>query len=161
MNYNISLKVNTDLTASSEILSWFEQMNEPPLTNPKSWWECQTLLIEGFANIVEHAHKNLPIETIIELEAVRSKENIEIRIWSQGKEFDLENKLLEICEFEDNDQERGRGLKIMSAIADKLSYEPTADNRYCLFISKYIESQEKGVETRCSRASVQSQELRD
>lgn len=128
--------MNTDLTASSEILSWFEQMNDPPLPNQKSWWECQTLLIEGFANIVEHAHKNFPPETSIELEAMRLNENIEIRIWSQGEAFDLEHKLLEISEFEDNDQERGRGLKIISVIADKLSYEPTVDNRYCLFMSK-------------------------
>ncbi len=137
MNQEIYLKVNTDLTASSQVLSWFEQINQPPLPNPKTWWECQTLMIEGFTNIVEHAHKNLPPETLVEIEAVRLKEHIEIRIWSQGQFFDLEKKLREISGFEDNDGERGRGLKIMSTIADELSYTPTLDNRYCLFISKY------------------------
>ncbi|WP_445633033.1 ATPase [Nostoc sp. DSM 114161] len=137
MNKKIYLKVNTDLTASSEVLSWFEQMNEPSLPDKQIWWQCQTLLMEGFTNIVEHAHKNLPIETPIEMEAVRLNEYIEIRIWSQGKCFDLEKQLRQTSEFEDNDQERGRGLKIMSAIADKFSYERTIDNRYCLFISKY------------------------
>ncbi|MEH2035624.1 ATP-binding protein [Nostoc sp.] len=136
MNQKISLKVNTDLTASPQVLSWFEQMNQPPITDKEIWWQCQTLMIEGFTNIVEHAHKNLPIETPIEIEAVRLDEYIEIRIWSQGKAFNLEQKLHQTSEFEDNDRERGRGLKIMSAIADKLSYEPTGDNRYCLFISK-------------------------
>ncbi|WP_341528805.1 anti-sigma regulatory factor [Nostoc sp. UHCC 0302] len=137
MNNKLCLKINTDLAASQEVLSWFEQINQPPIPNKVIWWQCQTLLIEGFANIVEHAHKNLPIETQIEIEAVRLNENIEIRIWSEGEAFDLEQQLREISEFEDNDQERGRGLKIMSAIADKLSYERAADNRYCLFISKY------------------------
>ncbi|MDM9584430.1 MULTISPECIES: anti-sigma regulatory factor [unclassified Nostoc] len=137
MNHKIYLKVNTDLTASSQVLSWFEQMNQPPIPDQQMWWQCQTLLIEGFTNIVEHAHKNLPIETPIEIEAVRLDEYIEIRICSQGQPFDLEQKLRQTSEFENNDRERGRGLKIMSTIADKLSYEPTADNRYCLFIIKY------------------------
>ncbi|WP_414515875.1 ATP-binding protein [Nostoc sp. PCC 9305] len=137
MNQKIYLKVNTDLTASPQVLSWFEQMNQPPIPDQEMWWQCQTLLMEGFTNIVEHAHKNLPIETPIEIEAVRLDESIEIRICSQGQPFDLEQKLRQTSEFENNDRERGRGLKIMSAIADKLSYEPTADNRYCLFIMKY------------------------
>jgi serine/threonine-protein kinase RsbW len=137
VNNKIYLKVNTDLTASPQVLSWFEDLNQPPIPNKQIWWQCQTLMIEGFTNIVEHAHKNLSIETPIEMEAVRLDEQIEIRIWSQGEPFDLEQQLQQTSEFEDNDQERGRGLKIMSAIADKLSYERAVDNRYCLFISKY------------------------
>jgi len=136
----IYLQVNTDLTASSQVLSWFEQINQSPLLESETWWKCQTLLIEGFTNIVEHAHKNLPPETLIEIEAVRSSKQIEIRIWSQGQFFDLEKKLQQTSEFEDNEDERGRGLKIMSAIADELSYERTTDNRYCLFISKSVKS---------------------
>ncbi len=136
MNKKIYLKVNTDLTASPQVLSWFEQMNQPPILDKQIWWQCQTLMIEGFTNIVEHAHKYLPLETPIEMEAVRLDEYIEIRIWSQGEPFDLEKQLQQTSEFEENDQERGRGLKIMSTIADKLSYDRTVDNRYCLFISK-------------------------
>ncbi|MEH2160351.1 MAG: anti-sigma regulatory factor [Nostoc sp.] len=136
MKNKICLKVNTDLTASPQVLSWFEQMNQPPIADKQIWWQCQTLMMEGFTNIVEHAHRNLPIETPIEIEAVRFNEYIEIRIWSKGEPFDLEQQLRQISEFEDNEQERGRGLKIMSAIADKLSYKPTVDNRWCLFISK-------------------------
>ncbi|MDF5721252.1 MAG: anti-sigma regulatory factor [Rhizonema sp. PD37] len=140
MSQKIYLQVNTDLRASSEVLSWFEQINQPILSNQKIWWECQTLLIEGFTNIVEHAHKNLPQNTPVEIEAVRLNEEIEIRIWSLGQHFDLKKTLQEISEFEDSEKDRGRGLKIMSAIADKLSYERTVDNRYCLFISKNIEN---------------------
>ncbi|OUL29539.1 ATP-binding protein [Nostoc sp. T09] len=133
----INFIVNTDLTAASQVLSWFDRINHPPIPDTKIWWECQTLLMEGFANIVEHAHKDLPIDTSIELEAVRFSERIEIRIWSQGKAFDLDKKLAELSEFEDNELERGRGLKIMSVIADRLTYKQTADNRYCLYICKY------------------------
>lgn len=137
-NNRIYLKVNTDLAACSEVLSWFDQMNQPPIADKKIWWQCQTMLIEGFTNIVEHAHKNLPVQTPIELEATRLNEHIEIRIWSMGDSFNLEQQLQKISELKDNYQERGRGLKIMSAIADKLNYERTADNRYCLFMSKFL-----------------------
>ncbi|GBE91711.1 ATPase [Nostoc cycadae WK-1] len=137
VDHKICLKVNTDLNASSEILSWFEQINHAQMINQQIWWQCQTLLIEGFANIVEHAHKNLPKETPIEIEVCLSNQQMEIRILSRGEAFDLEKQLREVSELKDNEQERGRGLKIMSAIADKLSYEKIADNYYCLFISKF------------------------
>lgn len=134
MNIKIHLKVNTDLNATAEVLSWFEQINQPPLADKKIWWQCQTLLIEGFANIVEHAHKNLPVETPIELEATRLHEFIEIRIWSLGQVFDLQQQLQTTPELTDNFQARGRGLKIMSSIATEFSYLPTDDQRYCLFL---------------------------
>ncbi|NTW18925.1 MAG: hypothetical protein HGA42_04615 [Nostocales cyanobacterium W4_Combined_metabat2_030] len=53
------------------------------------------------------------------------------------KREELEKQLEITSALEDNDQERGRGLQIMSSIADKLSYKLTDDNRYCLFISKH------------------------
>ena len=133
MNKKIHLKVNTDINATTEILSWFEQINQPPLPDQKIWWKCQTLLIEGFANVVEHAHKDLAVETPIELEVVRLIEHIEIRIWCLGLAFDLEKQLQTTPELIDNFLERGRGLRIMSSIAEELSYLPTDDHRYCLF----------------------------
>lgn len=137
MKQKIYLKANTDLNTLPQVLSWFEQIKEPSFCDKNIWWQCQTLLIEGFTNIVEHAHVNLPVETPIELEVLQFNERIEIYIWSKGGEpFDLEQQLREASELEDNELERGRGLKIMSAIATKLSYERTDDNRYCLFISK-------------------------
>ncbi len=133
MNKKIHLKVNTDINATTEILSWFEQINQPPLPDQKIWWKCQTLLMEGFANVVEHAHKDLPVETPIELEVVRLIEYIEIRILCSGLAFDLEKQLQTTPELIDNFLERGRGLRIMSSIAEELSYLPTDDHRYCLF----------------------------
>ncbi|MBE9200950.1 MULTISPECIES: anti-sigma regulatory factor [unclassified Nodularia (in: cyanobacteria)] len=133
MNKKIHLKVKTDLNDTEKVLSWFEQINQPPLPDQNVWWKCQTLLIEGFTNIVEHAHKNLPVEIPIELEVVRLSEHIEIRIWSVGEAFDLEQQLQITPELTDNFQDRGRGLKIISSIAEEFSYLPTDDQRNCLF----------------------------
>lgn len=132
----ISLRINTDCATSEQIISWFNQLNQPPISDVNIWWQCQTLLQEGFTNVVDHAHKNLPPDTPIEIEAIRYSRSIEIRIWNQGLPFDLEQKLREVSDFETNDNARGRGLKIMSTLADKLCYERTPDNRNCLLIIK-------------------------
>ncbi len=137
MCHKINIQVNSEITASEQILLWFEQLNCPPIPDRITWWQCQTLLQEGFANVVEHAHKDLSSQTPITIEAKRSKQYIEICIWSYGSIFDLEHKLQEIPELEDNDTEGGRGLKIMEKIADWLSYERIADNLNCLKIKKY------------------------
>lgn len=136
VDHKISLTINTDITALSYLLSWFEQLNQQSVIKQEVWWQCQTLLIEGFTNIVEHAHKGLSPETPINIEAFRSEKSIQISIFSQGEPFDLEHYLQEVSEFEDNHQERGRGLKIMSIMADKLSYEQIAENCYRLSINK-------------------------
>lgn len=132
----ISLQINTDCATSEQIISWFNQLNQPPIPDLRIWWQCQTLLQEGFTNVVDHAHKNLPPDTPIEMEAVRYSQSIEIRIWDRGLPFDLEQKLSKVSDFEDNDNARGRGLKIMSNLADELHYERTPDNRNCLVIIK-------------------------
>lgn len=134
----IYLEVPTDISASVQVLSWFEQINQPPIYDKIFWWKCQTILIEGFTNIVEHAHKDFSIETPIELEVTRYEKNIEIRIFSFGKPFNIKQKLKTIPELDNNYNERGRGLKIINAIADELSYEVQSDNRCCLFISKRV-----------------------
>lgn len=136
MIHKINFQVKTDLTASSQVMEWFKQLNEPPL-DKVVWWQCQTLLQEAFINIVEHAHKGLPQETPVELEATRSNEFIEILIWSYGLAFDLEQKLQETPEIEEIEGERGRGLRIMSLLADELSYKLVEGDRYCLYIKKY------------------------
>ena len=132
----IRLQINTDCATSEQIISWFNQLNQPPIPDLNIWWQCQTLLQEGFTNVVDHAHKNLPPDTPSEIEAVRDSQSIEIRIWDRGLPFDLEQKLREVSDFENNDNARGRGLKIMSNLSDKLCYERTPDNRNCLKIMK-------------------------
>ena len=137
MCHKISIKVNSEFNTLDEILLWFEQLNHPPISEPVIWWQCQTLLQEGFANVVEHAHKDLPPQTHILVEAERGNKYIEIVILSFGSSFNLEQKLKEIPELEENETDGGRGLKIMEEYADELSYECGQDNQTCLRIKKY------------------------
>jgi serine/threonine-protein kinase RsbW len=132
----IQLQLHSDLTASCDLLSWFEQLNEPPIADKMIWWQCQTLLQEGFTNIVEHAHKELPPQTPIDIEVVRFEQSIEIRLWSYGPPFDIKQKLQELPDFEDNESGRGRGWKIISQIADQFSYEQVEKGRQCLLMLK-------------------------
>ncbi|WP_204368431.1 ATP-binding protein [Neosynechococcus sphagnicola] len=59
-------------------------MNQPPITDKRIWWQCQTVFKEAFDNVIDHAHKDLPLDTPIEIEAVRTVHQIELRIWDFG-----------------------------------------------------------------------------
>lgn len=92
-----SLQANTDLNELENILQWFKQLEHLPI--PKTAWvHRQLALAEGFTNAVRHAHKGLPLETPIELEVTVFNERLEIRIWDCRQLFDLEAKLRELKE---------------------------------------------------------------
>ncbi|MBD0302575.1 MAG: ATP-binding protein [Tolypothrix sp. T3-bin4] len=88
----IHLQVNTELTAVNQVIDWYEQLEYLPISKTL-WHQCLLMLVEGFTNAVRHAHKDLPLETPIELEVIVFNERLEIRIWDYGQPFDLEEKL--------------------------------------------------------------------
>lgn len=132
-----SIQVNTDLNALTQVLSWFDQFNHPPLSY-QIWLQCQLALAEGFTNAVRHAHQGQPTELLIDLEVTVFSEQIEIRIWDQGAPFDLTGAIEVLSEEQANlHAEGGRGLRLMQRIADSLSYTRTSDQRNCLLIVKH------------------------
>lgn len=85
----IQLQVNSDLGALEDVLAWYQGLENQPI--PKSiWWQCQIALAEGFTNAVNHAHKDLPCTTPIDLRVSVFDEFIEICIWDYGPPFDLQ-----------------------------------------------------------------------
>ena len=89
-----SLQLNTDIKAVAQVLGWVEQLD--PLPIPEAvLQQCKLAAIEGFTNAVRHAHKNLPLETLIELEITVFNERLEIKIWDRGEPFDFQAKLKE------------------------------------------------------------------
>jgi serine/threonine-protein kinase RsbW len=131
-----SLKVGTDLTALGHVLSWFEGFASPAISQ-RVWLQCKTALAEGFTNAVRHAHKELSSDVPIEISVKKSPTYLEIRIFDYGQPFDLEAKLQMLPEEIDVEATGGRGLKIMSIIADRISYTRTDSHRNCLLLIKY------------------------
>jgi serine/threonine-protein kinase RsbW len=90
----ISLQVNTDINAVAQVLGWVEQLDNLPIPEAV-WHQCKLATIEGFTNAVRHAHKGLPLETLIELEITVFNDRLEIKVWDWGKPFDFQAKLTE------------------------------------------------------------------
>ena len=136
----INLQVNTDLQELERVLEWFNQLEDIPISQ-QVWAQCQLVLAEGFTNAVRHAHKNLPLETPIELEVIVFSQSLEIKIWDYGQPFDLETKLSTLeNSYQDLLAEGGRGLIFMKKLADCVSYTRTAEERNCLVIVKHLPS---------------------
>ena len=91
---HISLQVNTDMNALTRVLEWFEQLKDLSLPN-EVWWKFQLALAEGFTNAVRHAHKNLPVETPVQLEIMVFNGRLELKVWDCGPYFDFDAKLKE------------------------------------------------------------------
>ena len=89
-----SLQLNTDIKNVAQVLCWLEQLD--PLSIPEAVvHQFKLAVIEGFTNAVRHAHKNLPLETPIDLEITVFNERLELKIWDLGEPFDLQAKLKE------------------------------------------------------------------
>jgi serine/threonine-protein kinase RsbW len=133
------LQVNTDIQAVEQVLDWFEPLKNLPIPQ-EVFWQCQLALIEGFTNVVRHAHQSLPLETPIELEVTVFNGSLDIRIWDYGQPFDLEAKLRELKEIDQEGvlSEGGRGIEIMFKLADRVSYTRTSDERNCLVMVKRL-----------------------
>lgn len=132
----IYLKTAADQPLAQQILDWFSELNSPPISDAKIWWQCQTAFKEAFDNLVEHAHAGLPLDTPIEVEAIRLQDCIEMRLWDYGPEVDLQAKLQTMPDLLENGRDRGRGLHLINRIADEWSYTRTEDGRNCMFILK-------------------------
>lgn len=136
--YQAQLQVPSSLDALGDVVSWFAQLQHPSIPGA-IWIRCQLALAEGFTNAVCHAQKNLSPDLLVDIKVTLTSEQIEIRIWDQGRPFDLVQKLREISPEVNQTAGRGRGLKIMRDIADHLRYERTSDQRNCLLIVKHYE----------------------
>ncbi len=110
-------------------------MDQAPIPK-KVWLESELALAEAFTNATRHAHKYLPTETPIDIQVKIYADKMEISIWDYGQPFDLLEWLKEQPTQTDIFVGGGRGIKLMSAIADDISYTRTSDNRNCLLIVK-------------------------
>jgi serine/threonine-protein kinase RsbW len=133
--YKRDLRVNSKLEELPYILSWFNRLNES-LVPGLVWIQCQTALAEGFTNAVRHAHKNRKVETPIDIEVTVSEASLQIRIWDQGPEFNLQKKLQSLPQAADTNAFGGRGIQLIARLTDDFSYTRTESDRNCLLLVK-------------------------
>ena len=134
----IRLEGMTTAPEMQRILNELELLNQPPLSNQRIWWECQTAIQERIGNSLRYGHRELPPETPIEIEVTRTDEFIEIRVWDRGFFFDLAQQIAQQSDLDQNFQVGGRGLKIIEKVADKIDYFKTDDSRNCFLLIKYV-----------------------
>jgi cellulose synthase (UDP-forming) len=137
-----SLQVLSQPEALQQVMAWFEQVRPTDVPN-QVWIACQTALGEGFDNVLCHAHKGLPAETPIDLEAAILNHAILLRIWDRGSPFDLEG-YLQRHPAADDWAERGRGLTILGQVVDDLAYFRGEGDRNCLLLIKRYTPQIEG-----------------
>ncbi|MGA1132488.1 MAG: ATP-binding protein [Prochlorotrichaceae cyanobacterium] len=116
-------------------LSWFDTLNLSPLP-PRLLLECKTMLGEAVDNVRDHAHKGLANSTLIPIVLTLFPEVISVQIWDQGPGFDLVNHLKSKEIWPDSDASRGRGLKILAELSDRVGYVQHQNMGNCLILLK-------------------------
>ncbi|MBD2666011.1 sigma-B activity negative regulator [Richelia sinica FACHB-800] len=144
---NYRLQIASDLDAMAAVVDWFDQFNNGQIPY-QVWVEAQTALLEGFTNVVRHAHRHLSPETLVDLEVQISPEYFQIRIWDQGEIFDLEAALDQFNQETSNltfnplDHELQWGciflLKLRKDYGWIISYTRELDTRNCLLLHKKL-----------------------
>jgi serine/threonine-protein kinase RsbW len=135
MSQTFFLQVTTSLSDLVLVLNWFEKLPHTSVPNA-DWLRCKTALAEIFTNSVRHAHRDMPSETPISLEANLTGSSIEIKVFDFGVSFDLSKKLSKSDEVDVNAL-GGRGLSLISQMMDVFTYDKTADGLNCMRIVKY------------------------
>ena len=131
----IEIKVNSSLQELDSVLLQFNQIYQEFIPN-RDWLTCKLAVAEGFTNAVRHAHKELPTEMPIKIEAVLKPTALEIYIWDFGNPFNLKKYIENSSQTNDNWLGSGRGVAILAQIADRLEYRRVDDKRNCLIIVK-------------------------
>lgn len=136
MSQKISLNIESDLRNLAAVLSWFDPLR-PSLQDDLAWQQCRIAVVEAFTNAVRHAHRELPTETPIDLEAIVEGSALIIKVHDRGGPFDLENYLNHMPPVS-RDAEGGRGLRLIQNISDQLSYKREGEIGNCLRIVKQL-----------------------
>ena len=131
----IEIKVNSNLKALDSVLSQFNQIYEDFIPD-RDWLKCKLALAEGFTNAVRHAHKELPKEVPVTIEAILKQTALEIYVWDFGHPFDLKAYIENRSRKNNNWLGSGRGVAILTQIADRLEYRRIEEKGNCLLIVK-------------------------
>ena len=138
----IQFKVDSNLQELESVLSQFNQIYDDFIPN-QDWLKCKLALAEGFTNAVRHAHKELSTEIQINIEAVLRSTTLEIYIWDLGNPFDLNKYIKDQSNNDHNWLGSGKGVAILTQIADRLEYKHMGKQGNCLLIVKEFSQEER------------------
>ncbi|MEB3190259.1 MAG: ATP-binding protein [Snowella sp.] len=133
--FTTELTTTSETSAVTQVLEWLQQ-SRPDFVPTRPWLECQTVIIEGFENVLKHAHRHLSSETAIALCLQIYSQGMEVEIWDYGEPFDLLSALEQVPEKQLVSVDHGRGLILMRRILDYISYTRIQDGRNCLRMIK-------------------------
>lgn len=151
------LQVNSTQSNLELVLSWFETLRQPSISD-RVWYESKLALAESFDNVIDHAHKQLPSDTPIEIEVIIARDFLTIKIWDCGPGFNFDLFLQQRTDRVNDSAERGRGLQILKQIADRLDYTVTKDKGNCLLIVKYYDCSLLNRLSRCRYLTVENKD---
>ena len=137
------LQVQSKNDQLDKVLNWFDTLKRDSIPE-RTWLELVTAIGEVFDNVLEHAHKDLPSETLITIEVSLLSTAIQIKIYDYGPELDLEYYFTQSHEV-DSLAEGGRGLLILQQVADYHSYIRTTNDRNCFTLIKNYEPLQEAV----------------
>lgn len=138
------IQVKTDLGELDQVLQWFEQFNQPPISYDL-WMQGKLVLIEGLTNAIRHAHQNLPQSTPIDLDVKVFSNQLELSVWDEGPAFDFEALLARVGREHSDPLERDAhwGGVLMRKLREKYCWTiqyacpaHSATHRNCLLIQK-------------------------
>jgi serine/threonine-protein kinase RsbW len=132
---NKRLQVNSDLNELSNVLEWFQGLNQASVS-AEDWMQCQIALAEGFTNVVRHAHQSLPPQTVIEIDLNFHPNHVELQIWDCGPPFSLMEQIDRSSQAITDNSTSGRGLMLLQKIANELDYRRVDETRNCLYLIK-------------------------
>ncbi|MGF1604216.1 MAG: ATP-binding protein [Thermosynechococcaceae cyanobacterium] len=141
-----SLQVVSRLDALTDVITWFDQLSLDSI-DPYLRIEAQTALIEGFTNVVQHAHADLPSSTPIEMRVQIDKPLFQIMIWDQGPSYDFAGAMHQLSTAADPElnplnRERHWGqvlfLRLVNERGWRFVYDRLPDQRNCLLMEKAL-----------------------
>ncbi|HEY9701439.1 MAG TPA: anti-sigma regulatory factor [Allocoleopsis sp.] len=136
-----SLRVESKITLLLKVLQWFEDFCSQYVSDLNwsniQFYQLHLALTEGFTNAVRHAHKQLPSDTIIDIDLILSDDRLDIQIWDYGQPFNPDNLPEPMPGIP---QLGGYGWFLLKKLADQVVYQRSLDERNCLLIRKYLKS---------------------
>lgn len=121
MNNEFSIEIASDINNLVEVENLIEALLDKGLINEAVYGNVIVALTEATLNAIKHGNKE-DITTSVRVSYVLSNSEITFTIEDQGKGFDF-NNLPDPTDPENLEKVNGRGIFIISNLADKLEFE--------------------------------------